>query len=412
MACAGRPSGGGGTDLAAWAIPALALVALVVGGALWLAGGLASLLAGAGWQSAPFTLTTLIRVLTEGPGVFWPHADPTLLAALTAALAGLVLVPAAVLGPAGLRAAARRRRPPPLPRPTNSPRPAAVRPRGRTGAAAAPLPGRGEATGPARRGRRGAARPPAHRQQQHSGAGPVRLLGGRRPRRHGPSLRKSTALAVPAALAAPGAVVVTSNKPDVWAATHALRREQTGEAVWTFDPQRVAHAPQTWWWNPLRGLTSVEEAERLAGHFVGTVEDERSRDIWGPAASELLASLLLAAAVSGGSLLDVYGWLSEEASPVPGGILRESGYPLLARALRGTQDSPPETRGSVYFTAAPPPNACATRRSPPGSAHPRARGWWSSPPRPSRCPSRRCTWTVPALVDSGSGRDLADVFVP
>ena len=129
-----------------------------------------------------------------------------------------------------------------------------------------------------------------------------------------------------------------------------LRAAQTGQPVWTFDPQRIAHTPQTWWWNPLRGLTSVAEANRLAGHFIATVEDDR-RDIWGPAAKELLATLLLAAAVSGRTLLEVYDWLANEATPVPAGLLREHGYDLLARTLRGTQDSPPETRGSVYFTA-------------------------------------------------------------
>jgi type IV secretory pathway TraG/TraD family ATPase VirD4 len=351
MAGAGRPAGGGGSDLAAWAIPALALVALVVGGALWLAGGLASLLAGAGWQSAPFHLTTLLRVLTEGPGVFWPHADPALLAALTAALAAAVLVPAAVLA---LRAYGRRPA-------ADDPRRSLARPTHLGPLLPGPAAERALRLRPSLAGVK----------PRDLAPGDVGVLLGRLPtgssRSRGqdlfaswedvalavmaPRSGKSTALAVPAALAAPGAVVVTSNKPDVWAATSSLRREQTGEAVWVFDPQRVAHAPQTWWWNPLRGLTTVEEAERLAGHFVGTVEDERSRDIWGPAASELLASLLLAAAVSGGSLLDVYGWLSEEASPVPGGVLRENGYPLLARALRGTQDSPAETRGSVYFTA-------------------------------------------------------------
>jgi len=105
-----------------------------------------------------------------------------------------------------------------------------------------------------------------------------------------------------------------------------------------------------WWWDPLRYLTTVAEANRLAGHFVATVEDDR-RDIWGPAAKEVLATLLLAAAVGGKSLVDVYEWLANEATPVPGGLLREHGYDLLARTLRGTQDSPQETRGSVYFTA-------------------------------------------------------------
>ena len=64
------------------------------------------------------------------------------------------------------------------------------------------------------------------------------------------------------------------------------------------------------------------------------------------------AFLMLAAAVSGEyTLIDVYGWLADEATPVPRGILAKHGFELLSRTVRGTQDSPPETRGSVYFTA-------------------------------------------------------------
>jgi len=99
---------------------------------------------------------------------------------------------------------------------------------------------------------------------------------------------------------------VLRNTRPPWAATAELRGKQTGQLVWTFDPQRIAHAAQSWWWNPLAGLDTVEEAERLAGHFVLTVDDERSKDIWGPAAAELLAGLLLAAKTSGGSMIDVY----------------------------------------------------------------------------------------------------------
>jgi len=166
-----------------------------------------------------------------------------------------------------------------------------------------------------------------------------------------PRQGKTTTYVVPPTLEAPGAVVCTSNKADAWAATASIRAQRTGERVWTFDPQAIAHAQQTWWWDPLRGLDTVEEAERLAGHFVLTVEDDRSRDIWGPAAQELLAALLLAAKTCGGTILDVYDWLNDEATPVPAEVLRGAGLRGIAASLQGTQHSPPETRGSVYFTA-------------------------------------------------------------
>jgi len=343
MARAITPTSGGNSDAVAWLIPAVAAVAAVIGGALWTAGGLASVLAGRGWRSAPFTLTTLIGVVRNGTTAFWPGTDPHLVLGGAAALTCLVLLPAAVLT---LR---RYLRAPAADDPRRSlARPAHLTPLLRRAAAA-----RAQRLRPSLAGRKAKALP----------AGDVGVLLGRLGTAElfcswedvavafmAPRSGKTTTLAVPITLAAPGPVVLTSNKVEGWKETAALRATQTGERVWTFDPQRIAHTPQSWWWNPLRDLTTVAEANRLAGHFVATVEDDR-RDIWGPAARELLATLLLAAAVGGGTLLDVYAWLADEATPIPGGLLREHGYDLLARTLRGTQDSPPETRGSVYFTA-------------------------------------------------------------
>jgi hypothetical protein len=82
-----------------------------------------------------------------------------------------------------------------------------------------------------------------------------------------------------------------------------------------------------------------------------TVDDDRSRDIWGPAASELLAALLMAARCAGRDLLAVYSRLSDERAPEPVSVLRDAGLHALADSLAGVQGSPAETRGSVFFTA-------------------------------------------------------------
>jgi type IV secretory pathway TraG/TraD family ATPase VirD4 len=170
-----------------------------------------------------------------------------------------------------------------------------------------------------------------------------------------PRSGKTSALAIPTILDAPGAVVATANKADVWQATASVRGGLTGERVWSFDPQRIVDVDQSWWWNPLRGVAEasdpIEEAERLAGHFVLTVEDSRSRDIWGPAASGLLSALILAAAVDDRSMLDVYRWLAVDGTPTPVDLLTEHGWTAAAASLSGLYSDPPETRGSVYFTA-------------------------------------------------------------
>jgi type IV secretory pathway TraG/TraD family ATPase VirD4 len=166
-----------------------------------------------------------------------------------------------------------------------------------------------------------------------------------------PRTGKTTAQAIPFVLSAPGAVIATSNKADLWAATAAPRAAGTGGRVWLFDPQRITWQPQAFWWDLLRGLRTVEDAHRLAGHFVLTVADEHRRDLWGPAAQDLLAALFLAAASSGHTLHEVASWLTEPAVPTPAELLTDAGFTAIAASLRGAQNGAPETRDGIYQTA-------------------------------------------------------------
>ena len=165
-----------------------------------------------------------------------------------------------------------------------------------------------------------------------------------------PRSGKTTALSIPYVLSAPGAVVATSNKADLWAATAQLRAE-SGSTVWLFDPQRITGTGQRWWWNPLAGLTTVEAAHRIASHFVLTVDDSSRRDLWGPAAQDLLCAVFLAAASSGRSLRECGRWLADAGSPIPAELLDAAGFHALAASLRGTQNGAPETRDGIYQTA-------------------------------------------------------------
>lgn len=166
-----------------------------------------------------------------------------------------------------------------------------------------------------------------------------------------PRTGKTTSLAVPTILDAPGAVVACSNKADLYLATAALREADTDARVWVFDPQHITHREQEWWWNPLGGRMTMDDATRLAGGFVMAVADDQNREIWGPAANELLANLIFAAHLGGQTLLDVYRWLYDESTEEPARLLRAHGHAAAADSLTGTQGLPPETRGSVYFTA-------------------------------------------------------------
>jgi type IV secretory pathway TraG/TraD family ATPase VirD4 len=165
-----------------------------------------------------------------------------------------------------------------------------------------------------------------------------------------PRAGKTTALAVPPILQAPGPAIATSNKADLWAATTGARA--LAGRVWLFDPQHITHTPQAFWWNPLTTVTTVEEAARLADHFVQEIRTPGVGDVFWPlAAADLLTCLFLAAAHSGATLADVQAWLADATSREPVTLLRTAGFPQAARSLLGRQNGAPETRDGVYETA-------------------------------------------------------------
>ncbi|WP_067479547.1 type IV secretory system conjugative DNA transfer family protein [Actinomadura hibisca] len=166
-----------------------------------------------------------------------------------------------------------------------------------------------------------------------------------------PRSGKTTTQSIPHVLSAPGPVIATSNKADLWSAIATVRAERTRGKIWLFDPQHITYQLQDWWCDLLSGLNTVEEAHRLAGHFVLTVADDQKKDLWGPAAQDLLCALFLAAATSGRTLHHVAQWLDEPAVPTPIELLHTAGFQLMASSLKGTQNGAVETRDGIYQTA-------------------------------------------------------------
>lgn len=168
----------------------------------------------------------------------------------------------------------------------------------------------------------------------------------------GPRTGKTTSRAVPAILDAPGAVLVTSNKRDVLDATRDPR--STVGPVWVFDPQSVAREePTEWWWNPLSYVTDEVRAAKLAEHFASGSRDPGARTdaFFDPSAQDLLAGLLLAAALDGRPITDVYRWLTRPTDNEPVTILQNGGYELTADQVAGVVFAPERQRGGVYGTA-------------------------------------------------------------
>ncbi|WP_158886251.1 type IV secretory system conjugative DNA transfer family protein [Amycolatopsis anabasis] len=167
----------------------------------------------------------------------------------------------------------------------------------------------------------------------------------------GPRSNKTSAKVVPEIISAPGTVVATSNKGDVWALTAGLRA-MVGP-VFLFDCNQITYQPQTFWWNPLGGVIDVESASRMAAYFMREVGGgagggaDRADPFFTPAAEKTLRQILLAAAVSKRSLRDVVAWVATR-SDEPAVQLDRHGFSRQGDSLRATLELPPETRGGVY----------------------------------------------------------------
>ncbi|MER7952328.1 TraM recognition domain-containing protein [Streptomyces sp. NPDC096079] len=332
------PAGGG-------AGAPLAVLGAVVGGAAlftsaYIGGTLGVLLAGGGWAPPAYSIKSALSLVAGGPERLWPgHA--TAAGVGMAVLLALVLVALAVAGfflwrrffshrsgLAGMRELA------------------PLAPKAMTGRARA-----------LRSSLKGA---------ETIAPDDTGVLLGNLDMTRGPELRaswedvllaimaprsgKSTSLAVPALLRAPGAVMFTSNKPDVYAVTRA-RRLDAG-VVWLLDPQSITHSERAMWWNMLASARTIEGAGRLASHFIAATTDEKSRgDFWMGAAKNLLTALFHAAAVSGGSVADVLAWLSTPSDRGPVNALKAAGKEALAQQLASTVAGAADTRDGIYETA-------------------------------------------------------------
>ncbi|MFF5361552.1 type IV secretory system conjugative DNA transfer family protein [Streptomyces scabiei] len=326
-------------DLLPWLIPIAALLVGTLFLGAWLGGTLAAALTGAGWDPPPFTPTTMKTLVTEGPVALWPKTSPGTLTAgmgtvfgstLTLLIAPVVLLRRRGGKPTGL--AGRRELAGLLPK------------------------------GAAARARR--LRPSLPTSGRLAPDDTGNLLGDLDP--GGPELRssyedveldlmapragKSTGIAVPRVLRARGSVLLTSNKADVYSVTRA-ERERAG-TVWTFDPQGIAHTPRGLWWDMLADAGTIEGARRLAGHFVGAVNDDATkRDFWISAAQNTLTALFHAANRGRRQVGEVLAWLADPADRTPVDLLRDAGMTALADQLQGTVLGAVETRDGIYETA-------------------------------------------------------------
>ncbi|MGI8864937.1 MAG: type IV secretory system conjugative DNA transfer family protein [Solirubrobacteraceae bacterium] len=277
----------------------LALIGSVLGlaGLVWLWGGIAGALFGAGWPGVDLAqlLAVLARLPTRltNPASAWPALARPSLPDASGFYAALGLLLAAV---AGARLALSRAGWLGWPR------------RGEGGARWATArelrPLRSRSSGAARLalGRHGGRL--LHAEQRHAlvAFGP-------------PQSGKSAGLAIPALLEWSGPAVASSIKTDLLGAT-VRRRRELGR-VFVFDPFGLAGV-QAHTWSPLRQARTWDGALEVAWRLAAAGElDRRSvegGDFWALAAEQRLAPLLYAASVTGAKIDTVVRWVYGQGS--------------------------------------------------------------------------------------------------
>ena len=175
----------------------------------------------------------------------------------------------------------------------------------------------------------------------------------------GPRQGKTTSKIIPMIRRAPGICISTSCKRDVIDATVAARRE-VGR-VWVLDPQDKATGIDTtdWYFDPLdfvrRDQWKDGNAQELAGIFnaasQGSASDSDPNQYFYTQATDLLASMLLAATIGNRPVTDVFRWASDVENYTPVEILTGSQWHLQADDLASKYRAEPRTRSNVFSAA-------------------------------------------------------------
>ena len=171
-----------------------------------------------------------------------------------------------------------------------------------------------------------------------------------------PRSGKTTALAVPNVLCAPGAVVATSTKADVMAAT--LDRRSRRGRCWLLDPMGVVRAPpgvERIRWSPVSAARSWDESLVLARSMAGAARPAGrlgEHGHWTERAEALLAPLLHAAHLQGSGMETVVRWvLGQDLGPASA-VLAAEGVRLGAAVLAGIGSTDPREQSGIWSSAA------------------------------------------------------------
>lgn len=169
----------------------------------------------------------------------------------------------------------------------------------------------------------------------------------------GPRRGKSTSRVIPMILAAPGAVMTTSNKRDVCDATRDVRRQRTGEEPWVFDPQGITGEEPTWFWDAISYVRDERTAQSQAGIFADYARSASARTdaYFDGAALNLNSGFLLAAHCAGRDLDQAYRWVTDPTDRTPVRLLERGGFEFMALAVEDVLRAPDKQRAGVFGSA-------------------------------------------------------------
>lgn len=150
---------------------------------------------------------------------------------------------------------------------------------------------------------------------------------------------------------APGALLATSSRGDIWRNT-ARDRERQGD-VQVLDVSGTPGIPNDFAWNPVTGCEDTDVATRRAADLMAaSPRDPGGRDAWiEDRAGRLLRYMLHTAAVVGGDMHDVRDWIQGALTGQPLTIMAASGDRRWAKALEALIISSGDYLGSVVSSA-------------------------------------------------------------
>lgn len=157
-------------------------------------------------------------------------------------------------------------------------------------------------------------------------------------------------------LDAPGAAVVTSTRTDLLELCAPIRQKSHG-SVFVFNPVGLGGLRSTISFDPLTGCTDPVTATERATDMVAATSRATHGDAerWDAQARRVLAALLHAAALGGGSMRDVLGWVADNdraAREVPA-LLRRSQVETFDKAAEQFVTTNDRTRTSITNSIMP-----------------------------------------------------------